>query len=226
MWSTYAVGSPKSMATCFVVSRKNAQGKTVPVVVTSRHALRHIGRGPTYLAVRILKPNQRPVALVISFKANSPAVPFQVEHPRYDVAAFPLIIPDRLTQKVLLPTYLSLESLERAPARPRVGQEVSFLGFPDVYPGTTGAFPVLRGGKIASYDLGPDADPHRFLINSQVYPGDSGGPVFIHSRRGRPQILGMITERVGRMDSNRTIPIGVAVDASAIRETLLLLDKH
>ena len=63
------------------------------------------------------------------------------------------------------------------------------------------------------------------MINTNVYPGDSGGPVFAADNHGTPRLIGMVTQRVGR-DPRAAVPIAVAVDASAIRETLQLLGKR
>ena len=57
------------------------------------------------------------------------------------------------------------------------------------------------------------------MINTNVYAGDSGGPVFRNSRRGRPQLVGILTERIGKEGS---VPLAVALDASVIAETLEL----
>ncbi|HAF25303.1 MAG TPA: hypothetical protein DCK93_20760 [Blastocatellia bacterium] len=89
-----------------------------------------------------------------------------------------------------------------------------------MFPGTEGAFPVLRGGKIASYSAGPPSDREKFLVNTNVYGGDSGGPVFAGRRRGRPKLVGIVTERIGEKGGG--IPLAVAVDATVIRETLQL----
>jgi hypothetical protein len=85
-------------------------------------------------------------------------------------------------------------------------------------------FPVLRTGMVASLDqslLGLRS----FLINGDVYPGDSGAPVFRTSRRGRPDVVGMVIERLGLGQRSR-FPLALAVDARAIRETLQLLSER
>ena len=103
-----------------------------------------------------------------------------------------------------------------------IGDDVMVLGFPQVFPGTKGGFPVLRAGRIASYAAGPRNEWDKFLLNTNVYPGDSGGPVFSAHRRGRLHLIGMIAERIGPRGGS--VPLAVAIDARIIRETLALLD--
>jgi hypothetical protein len=60
------------------------------------------------------------------------------------------------------------------------------------------------------------------LINGDVYPGDSGGPVFRVTKNGRPKVVGMVVERLS-IEPQERFPLALAVDAKAIRETLQLL---
>ena len=114
------------------------------------------------------------------------------------------------------PQYKDLEELHRA-MKPR---GFSVLGFPSVFPGTRGAFPILRAGKIASYSPGPATDRETFLINTNVYSGDSGAPVFASSPNGKLRLLGLLTQRIGRKEGS--VPLAVAINASVISETLKL----
>lgn len=220
MWSTYAVGTKKSMATAFVVLRKEpgARGGVVPVVVTTGHALRVAPKGPWYLGLRYRDADGK---LQIAIAELSPREP-PVKHPRHDVVAFAVRMPESVAKLVELPSFLTEASLETPAAQARVGREICMLGFPDVLPGTAGAFPVLRGGRVASYGVAMVEDPHRFVVNAQVYPGDSGGPVFVTGRRGRPELVGMVTMRVADHGKG-VVPLAVAVDASVIRETLAMV---
>lgn len=87
--------------------------------------------------------------------------------------------------------------------------------------GTPDLFPALRLGRIASYDPSMYA-ARRFLINGDVYPGDSGAPVFMALQNGDPKLVGMVIQRLAIYENERS-PIALAVDVSVIRETLALL---
>jgi V8-like Glu-specific endopeptidase len=71
--------------------------------------------------------------------------------------------------------------------------------------------------------LGTSQAHGRFLINSDVYPGDSGAPVFVNNTGSRPDLVGMIIQRVSPKASDFS-HFAVAVDADVIRETLALVE--
>jgi hypothetical protein len=62
-----------------------------------------------------------------------------------------------------------------------------------------------------------------FLINTDVYPGDSGAPVYLMGGKGRPRLAGMIIQRIGKYPDTFS-HLAIAVDADVIRETIALLD--
>ena len=223
VWSTYAIGTRKGLATCVVVNRTGAGAHDAfPVVVTSAHVLSVAPHGPFFLAARVPGNGAEPSVALLEFQPTSTAEPAYVRHPVYDVAAIELPIPPDIAAQLTLPSFINENAI--GTDAPRVGDEVSVLGFPQVFPGTAGAFPVLRAGRIASYAAGPRSEWGKFLVNANIYPGDSGGPVFAARRRGRPRLIGMMTERIGPREG--AVPLAVAIDARVIRETLQLLNSN
>ena len=222
MWSTYAIATPKGMATCVVINRKDPSSPNgiAPVVITSAHVLSVAPHGPFYIVIRSPRIGRSPQVGILEFQAPDPADRPFVQHPRHDVAALELHIPAEFANEVSLLSFIDENSIGRARDEAHAGDEISVLGFPRVFPGTEGAFPVLRDGKIASYSAGPPKDREKFLLNTNVYGGDSGGPVFSGRRRGRPKLVGIVTERIGKKTGE--IPLAVAVNAAVIRETLQL----
>lgn len=120
-----------------------------------------------------------------------------------------------------------------------IGSELNCLGFPkNADSGTAGKFPILRGGKIASYPLLPSREIKRFLFDFEVFPGNSGGPVSCKSpytklgggnnvilRSGVVQkIVGLVSEQVysitpsGAPDAD--LKLGVVLPATAIKDTV------
>ena len=83
---------------------------------------------------------------------------------------------------------------------------------------------MFRTGVIASYSCGSQVDLEKYLIHTNVYSGDSGGPVFAARSRGYPALLGLISERIGTKAG--AVPLAVAIDSSVIRETLALLPRN
>lgn len=227
MWSTYPLATLGGAATGFVINHRDpaAPGGKVPVVFTSVHVLEAMGKGPLIIGFRI--PDAAGEASVALLAFNPPKSAgkkkFYVRHPDFDIAAFALHIPAEIAGRADVPSCLDENSLSRNGKALHVGEEVSFLGYPEVLPGTDGAFPLLRSGRVASYPLGTSQAHGRFLINSDVYPGDSGAPVFIHTTGTHPELAGMIIQRISTKASDFS-HFAVAVDADAIRQTLALVE--
>ena len=222
MWSTYLIASPKGVATCVIVNRKDPSmpNGIVPVLVTSEHVLRVTPHGPFYLAYRNAQPGQSPEVDVLEVYPPDQPDRLFVRHPKHDVAAVELRLPPEVANEVTLTSFLNENDIQPGSDEPHPGDDISLLGFPSVFPGTEGAFPVLRSGRIASYAPGPATSRETFLINTNVYSGDSGGPVFSSSRRGKPKLIGILTERIGRKEGS--VPLAVAINVSVISETLKL----
>lgn len=225
MWSTYAFGTKHGVATCFIVHRQDSSepGGTVAVVVTAAHILATAPKGPFYLVARMPDGSNDPQAMLFELRPPQSPDPIFVKHPFYDIGAFEIRIPAQLAQVISFPSFLNENTIGAGPAHPRVGENVLFLGFPKVAPGTVGGFPILRAGRVGSYSV--DQRQRRFLINADIYPGDSGGPVFAARRGGKPRLLGMVTARGGRKP-DEVIPLAIALDVNVIRETLALVAER
>jgi len=221
-WSTYAVATRKGLGTCVIVNCRDSTARSgvAQVLVTSAHVLRTAPRGPYFLLVRVPVKGANPDLAILEIDISRECEHPFVKHPRYDVAAMRVEIPAELSSMISLPSFLNERTIAQQSAA-HVGDEIFVLGFPRIFPGTTGGFPVFRSGRIASYSPGSQADRVKFLIHSDVYSGDSGGPVFAEHSWGGPKLLGLITERIG--PKNSRVPLAIAIDASAIRETLAQL---
>ena len=222
--STYPLASRKAFGTGFLVAMKDkrARGGVVPVMVTSTHLVRSAGRGAIYMPLRGFDASGNLSVALLEVVPRQKGVPFYVKHPRLDVAAFRVRFPVGMQVPLLL-TLLEEKNLESG-QDPRAGEEVAFVGFPEGQSTSLGMFPVLRAGKVASLDQSLFG-LRSFLINGDVYPGDSGGPVFRISKRGGPQVVGMVVERLSTSRRER-FPLALAVDANAIKETLQLLAER
>ncbi|MFZ0915725.1 MAG: trypsin-like peptidase domain-containing protein [Candidatus Udaeobacter sp.] len=225
MWSTYAIGTAKGMAACVIVNRKDpaARHGIVPVLVTAAHVLAVAPHGPYYIAIRTPRPGGNPDLAILEFAPGSFGKTAYTQLPYHDVAALELRIPDAMADLIALPSFIDEDAIAQFGDEWHVGDAVSVLGFPKVFPGTVGGFGILRGGTIASYSPGGPRDREKFLINANVYSGDSGGPVFAAARGGRPKLVGLLIERIGQKTGE--VPLAVAVDATVIRETLQALSQ-
>jgi hypothetical protein len=219
--STYPLSSDKAFGTGFLMAMKDsrAPGGVVPVMVTSTHLVKTAERGSIYMPLRGFDRQGNLAVAVLEVVPARKDKPFYVRHPSLDIAAFRVRFPRQLPVPLLL-TLLEEKNLESRDA-PHAGEEVNFVGFPEGQGTSLGMFPVLRAGKVASLDQSLIGLPS-FLINGDVYPGDSGAPVFRSTQKGKPSVVGMVIERLG-LGGRSPFPLALAVDANAIRETLRLL---
>jgi hypothetical protein len=223
MSATCLLASEKAVGTGFLVAvpDPSAAGEFLPVVVTSTHLLKTGGRRGIAIPLRLVDAQGRLLLAMTQAAPASKNAPWYVAHPVLDVAAFELRLPENLPAPSYLP-FVEKKNLEAV--RPRAGESIFFAGYPEGVPASEGMFPVLRAATVASLDQNIFDLPY-FLINGSVHPGDSGAPVFRSVRGGPPKIVGMVTQRLGT--SARPMPLGLAIDAGAIRETLeLFLQKR
>lgn len=226
MWSTYPLVTQKGAATGFIVNHRDPRtpGGRMPVVFTAAHLIETLGKGPLLIGIRLPGRAEEieSALLVFSPPKMTGEECFYVRHPDHDLVAFALHLPEDFNGCELMASFLDERMLARDGKLLHSGVEVSFFGYPEVLPGTDGGFPVLRSGRVASYPVGTSQSQGRFLINSDVYPGDSGAPVIISNRKSHPEVVGMIIQRIGQGSQNDS-RFAIAVDADALRETLRLL---
>jgi hypothetical protein len=231
MWSTYPIATLAGEAAGFVVTCKDEESPegVTPVLFTSVHVFEKARNSLMLLGFRDQgEPGEQPLVSLLAYQPDAKSnQPFYVRHPLHDVAAVRLRFPPEIETAAKMPSDISQRKLMARHVQVRAGDEVYFLGYPDVFPGTEGAMPILRSGRVASYTGGLGSNGGRFFINADVYAGDSGGPVFV-VRHGRAQLVGIISQRVGPTKESFS-HLAVAVDVATIKQTLQLLvgsEKH
>ena len=81
-----------------------------------------------------------------------------------------------MTSTNLLATDKVLEEFQVHP-----GDQLLVLGFPYGAEANEAGFPILRSGRIASYPLTPTRATKTFLLDFEVFQGNSGGPVLFYA---------------------------------------------
>ena len=220
MFATYPLFTKKMVGTCFLVAMKagNAGRTYFPVVVTSKHLLAAAGDDAMFLPLRVLGADGTFAVVPVRVDRPGNRSGKFVGHPELDVAAFPMALPRELQARCALILFEEGNIVGQVPS---VGTEVSFVGFPEGMSGTPDLLPVLRAGRVASFDPGASA-PRLFLVNGDVFPGDSGAPILLAQSGSRPRLAGMVVQRV-EMSSGERSPLAVAVDARGVLETLRLV---
>ncbi len=144
--------------------------------------------------------------------------------------------PPEFAKAAIRQNYLPAEdSFETYPVS--AATEMMALGFPRGLSANSAGFPILRSGRVASYPLSPAKVFPTFLLDFSVFPGNSGGPVFVSralktgplvqaSDGGEAApgfIAGLLTQQVEL--NNERLEIGIVTHARYIRETIALMQN-
>ena len=219
------------VGTGFLISDIGADGLPRVTLVTAEHVLEDMPRLSASMGFRIQSPDSNwtfsPTDLRIRDDAGHP---LWKSHPKRDVAAIVIHVPADLARRAIPIRYLADDTtFSRNDVEP--GSEMMALGFPRGLASNAAGFPILRAGRIASYPIGPtDASP-TFLMDFSVFPGNSGGPVFVaHSGRSTGTgdaddgefVAGILTQQVEV--EQQALGIGIVTHARFVRETIDLID--
>jgi hypothetical protein len=174
-----------SLGTCFIVGKPLASdpSRLRYVLVTAAHVLSDIKGQFAILHLRRLVDGHYE-RLPIRLRIREGQRPLWTPHSSADVAIMPLAVPKEadiiLVSTNFFPLDEKIDSLEIT-----IGDELNVLGFPFGVEANEAGIPVLRSGKIASFPLTPTLQTGHFLLDFEVFPGNSGGPVLLDSNMRR-----------------------------------------
>jgi hypothetical protein len=223
----------RTVGTGFLISEVTPDGKSHTILVTANHVFDKMPGVDARVGYRIANADgswsYSPQPLRIRDAAGKA---LWTHHPSRDVAAISITAPAAFAQAAIPEDYLAADDTF-AKYQVGAGDEMMALGFPRGLAANAAGFPILRAGKVASYPIAPAKIFPTFLLDFAVFPGNSGGPVFMSgpARRAsadptqpRPEvefIAGLLTQQV-ELNSER-LNIGIVTNAKYIRETLDLI---
>ncbi|HEY3950918.1 serine protease [Phenylobacterium sp.] len=219
------------IGTGFLVSDPTADGKPRTVLVTANHVLNRMTGAEAHIGYRFQgkdggwRYDPRPIVI------RSRSAELWSHNPNRDVAAIVVKAPAEFAKSAIPLDWLAGgDTFAKYAIGP--GDEMMVLGYPQGLSADSAGFPILRSGRVASPIDAPSASP-TFLLDFRVFPGNSGGPVFISQvdrhRPGTDQaenvqfVAGMLTQQVELNDQR--LEIGIVTDATFIRDAIALLDK-
>lgn len=220
----------RTVGTGFLVSAPRPDGSPRVVLVTAGHVFDRMPAVEARIGYRSMTADNvwryDPQAL----KIRDAGAPLWTRHPTRDVAVMEVKAPPEFAKAAIPLTWLADDkTFDEYAVGP--GDELMALGFPRGLAANPAGFPILRAGRVASYPLAPSANNPTFLLDFAVYPGNSGGPVYMaENGRRRPGgeggsaqfIAGLLTQQV-ELDGER-LSIGIVTHARFIREAIELLD--
>jgi len=222
----------RTVGTGFLIEAPDPQGRPRTVLVTANHVLSKMPGGDARIGYRIENPDgswsYSPEKLKIR---DAKGDPLWTHHPSRDVAAIVIKAPPEFAKAAIPVNYLAADETF-VDHKVAAGDEMMALGFPRGLSANQAGFPILRAGRVASYPIAPAKIFPTFLLDFAVFPGNSGGPVFVTDQVRRragvadePQtefIAGLLTQQV-ELNSER-LEIGIVTHAKFIRETIALID--
>ncbi len=222
----------RTVGTGFLIAAPTPDGRPRVVLVTANHVLEKMPGKDARIGYRIENADgswsYSPTRLPIRDSAGHE---LWTHHPSRDVAAISITAPPEFAKAAIPEAWLAedktFNSLEVG-----AGDEMMALGFPRGLAANQAGFPILRSGRVASYPVAPAKIFPTFLLDFSVFPGNSGGPVFMSQaarrRAGAAEaqpaqfIAGLLTQQVEL--NNERLEIGIVTHAKFIRETIALLD--
>ncbi|MBV8594302.1 MAG: trypsin-like peptidase domain-containing protein [Caulobacteraceae bacterium] len=222
----------RTVGTGFLVSDPAPDGTPRVVLVTANHVFAKMKDDQATIGYRVQQADGSWKFAPQKFAIRAAGKELWRHHPSRDVAAIAITVPAAFARAAIPLNWLGGDdAIGRYQLQP--GDEMMTLGFPQGLSANAAGFPILRSGRVASYPLGPSAAFPTFLLDFRVYPGNSGGPVYLSSAvqsrptevadDAHPVIAGMLTQQVEVGTEN--LQIGIVTQARFVRETLALLDS-
>lgn len=223
----------RTVGTGFLIAETAPDGTPRTVLVTANHVLAKMPGNEARIGYRIANPDgswsYSPQTLRIR---DADGAKLWIQHPSRDVAAISIKAPDEFAKAAIPLSWLAQDDTFQV-NQVGAGDEMMALGFPRGLAANQAGFPILRSGRVASFPIAPAQVFPTFLLDFTVFPGNSGGPVFMSQaarrRVGADEghdvqfIAGLLTQQV-ELNSER-LEIGIVTHAKFIRETLALMDN-
>jgi hypothetical protein len=218
----------RTVGTGFLISELGADGAPHTVLITANHVFAKMPGANARIGYRVANPDGSWSYSPQPLKIRDPqGRALWTHHPSRDVAAITVTAPAEFAKAAIPEDYLAADDTF-SKYRVGAGDEMMALGFLRGLSANQAGFPILRSGKVASYPIAPATIFPTFLLDFSVFPGNSGGPVFMsqeaHRRPGQEAsqdvefIAGLLTQEV-ELNSER-LEIGIVTQAKYIRETI------
>jgi hypothetical protein len=241
--ATYKVTDGQTAATCFLLERPQPKGEgTQIVLVTASHVLENFKGEEARVILRRPKADDEIEPVPWPFRIRDGNQPRWTKHPHADIAALAIAPPADLKPKAL-PTDLLATSDTWTQYDFEPGDFVRLVGYPHAMqfePNPQG-YPTTRLGVLAGFPNRPTEKQRLFLIDVNVFEGDSGGPIYWlgdkpADRSPRPLVvLGLLHGQHFLNEGFRTVyqtgetrhrlGVGIGIHAANILETLEQLPK-
>ena len=242
MRDTYKIAGEGSLGSCFIVGKpfKKVPNQARYVLVTAAHVLEQMKGNKAIIYLRKKKDDSSFVKTPWEIQIRQDGKELWTKNKDgIDIAVMYVLLPKDIDIQ-LLPTTMFADDKILTDFEIHPGDELCCLGFPFGAEANESGFPILRSGRIASFPLVPTQKNESFLLDFEVFKGNSGGPVyFTESNRnygggthiGKIQFLAglvskesNVTETVNSIYETKEqvypLKLAVIIHASHILETI------
>jgi hypothetical protein len=231
--ASYRLEHPKTAGTCFLMQRPDPADENSEqyLLVTAAHAFAAMNGKRPVLILRNQDEDGNWQAVPTEIVIREGNKPLWHQHPKEDVAVLAIQVPEGITANAL-PLKVLATKAEWNSQSPEPGSLVRCVGYPHASlfkPNETG-FPNTRLGCISDYPLTPIEDHDRFLVDFNVFEGDSGGAVYSEEFESGPKIIGLVhgqhflNEQYKLIYSEgrirKRLGLAIVVNSVVIRETI------
>jgi len=186
MRNTYKIEGEGSIGSCFLIGKpsKKDPSRAYFVLVTAAHVFEQMKGEVATIYLRGKQNDDLFVKMPCKIQIRQGSNALWVKNKLgIDVAVMYVRLPENIDVQ-LLPTTIFADDKVLTDFEIHPGDEMCCLGFPFGTEANEAGFPILRSGRVASFPLVPTQEYESFLLDFQVFKGNSGGPVyFVESNR-------------------------------------------
>lgn len=235
MTCTFFISGEGSSGTAFLIWEAQETSGSLPLLATAAHVLDHMKGEFAQISLRKKQQdawsrhNHR-------FRIRNGNHPCWTSHDKFDVAIIPLQLPPG-THNVVVPLDMLATSDSFGAMDLQPGDSLTTLGYPYGAMSHSAGFPILRRGPIASFPLPPARSVYSMILDLEVFPGNSGGPVLFTGSEPRARggssvisgssyVVGLMTksryrpEMIGSAEFRRDLGLAIVLPSDQILATI------
>lgn len=193
--ASYRVEHPKTTGTGFLLHRPDPadNSQTQLLLVTAAHVFAGMEGESATLVLRSQDDAGNWQAAPLKIAIRKGEKPLWHAHPKEDVAVLDLKLPEKVTAKSLPLDVLATAEDWNSHA-PEPGSLIRCVGFPHapIFKPNGIGFPTTRLGCIADYPLVPIEKHAKFIVDFNVFEGNSGGAIYSEEFGEEMKIIGLV----------------------------------
>jgi len=193
--ASYRIEHPKTTGTGFVIHRPDphAVEQNQYLLVTAAHVFEGMKDDFATLVLRQQDAQSKWEAKLQKIRIRNKNQPVWIQHPKEDVAILILDLPTNVSLNSL-PLSVLATADDWDTHSPEPGSFIRCVGYPHapIFKPNPVGFATTRLGCLADYPLTPIADHPKYLVDFNIFEGNSGGPIYFRDINDEIKIIGLV----------------------------------